>query len=72
MTRREAKIEALRLATALLNNPPTDWEGTDYSYDDVDKILDELNIIAGVMEKRAEKLGGEFNKFTGLVGEVEF
>lgn len=65
MTQREAKIEALRIATAMLNNPP-DFSGTNVSIDDEEKIHKEIRSIAASLQKRAEKLGGDFNQFTGL------
>lgn len=63
MNQKEAKLLALRTATAMLNNPP-DFEDT-YPHKDLEKILKELNKIAESLEKKAFKIGGEFNRYTG-------
>ena len=56
MNQREAKIIALRKATALLNG------GLDQQ---PEKVLKELEKLALEFEKRAKKLGGDFNVYTG-------
>ena len=65
MTQREAKIEALRIATAQLNNPPMYFEEDGVSLEDQEKICKELDKIAESLRLRAVKLGGEFNRYTG-------
>lgn len=65
MKQREAKIEALRIATAQLNNPPMFSKGDGVCEDDQEKIGKELDKIAEALRARAVKLGGEFNRFTG-------
>lgn len=64
MTDREAKIEALRLATASLNAAvATDFEGM--PEDDIEKVCQHLKRLAKAMYKRAEKMGGGFNPYLG-------
>ena len=65
MTKREAKIEALRIATAMLNNPPIFYEEDELSEEYQRKIYEEISNIKDSIKKRAEKLGGDFNEFTG-------
>lgn len=65
MTKREAKIEALRIATAMLNNPPLWYEEDGISEEDQRKIYKELSNVKDSIKKRAEKLGGEFNQYLG-------
>ena len=63
MTKKEAKIEAMRIATAILIYPP-DFEDN-FSISDIRKIEKELKKISDSLYKRAVKLGGEFNQYTG-------
>jgi len=62
MTQREAKIEALRISVALLNNIPYMDEGDE---NDEEKIVNEIVKIKEILRIRAEKLGGDFNQYTG-------
>ena len=63
MNQKEAKLLALRTATAMLNNPP-EFEDA-YPQKDLDKILKELDKIAETLYKKAVKIGGGFNRYTG-------
>ena len=66
MTKREAKIEALRIAAAMLIHlPDSDDDDRCKSIDDKIKIGNELKKLSDAMYKRATKLGGEFNQYTG-------
>lgn len=55
---------ALRTATGVLFNALSlDWE--DINVEDAEAINKELENIAEAMYKRAVKLGGDFNKYSG-------
>jgi hypothetical protein len=62
MTKREAKIIALRISTAVLHTAST-W-GEDFG-DDKNKIDAEIAKIANSLMNRAIRLGGDFNEYTG-------
>jgi len=62
MTKREAKIEALRTCTALIN-AGVYWDNK--TEEEVEKIDEAMREIAESLRKRAVKLGGEFNQYTG-------
>jgi hypothetical protein len=62
---RTAKVQALRTATAsLYASLSIDWEDADM--DDVEKINKHLKRLAESMYKRAVKMGGDFNPYTGF------
>jgi hypothetical protein len=62
--KKTAKVMALRTATGVLFNALSlDWEDVDMN--DVEAINKELEQIAEAMYKRAVKLGGDFNKYSG-------
>ena len=63
MTKREAKIEALRICTALINAGVTfdDNESEEY----IRKVTAEMEQIAESLRIRAVKMGGDFNNYTG-------
>lgn len=68
MTKREARIQAMRIATGLLTN----YEGgfTDTLPEvDQEKIEKEVSLLAKQLERRAEKMGGPFNRYTGQPGK---
>ena len=66
MTKKEAKIEALRIAVAHLNNPPQFNKEDGVSLEDEEKILKELKIITEALRKKSVRLGGDFNQYTGF------
>jgi len=63
MTKIEAKIEALKICTALINTGVTfdDNESEEY----IRKVNAEMSQIAECLRKRAVKMGGEFNRYNG-------
>ena len=63
MTQKEAKLIALRTATTMLTYPP-DFEDN-FEEKDEAKILKELEKIAESLYKKAFKIGGDFNRYTG-------
>lgn len=63
MTKREAKIEALRICTGMINAGIE--LGGEYSEKDQQKIYNAMEDIAKGLEERAVKLGGIFNPLTG-------
>jgi hypothetical protein len=63
MTKRAAKIEALRICTGMIN-AGVDL-GDEYWEKDAQKIYDAMADIAKGLEERATKLGGTFNPLTG-------
>ncbi len=65
MTKREAKIEALRIVTAMLVYPPDFDEDDRFTENELDKIVSELKILSNSIYKRSLKLGGDFNQYTG-------
>ena len=70
MTKREARIEALRLAVALLNNCRPFYNEAVIPEDET-KIFKELDVITDSLYNRAAKLGGDFNEFTGYVDDTD-
>jgi hypothetical protein len=64
MTKKEALVEALRICTGMIN-AGIDLED-EFSETDTDKIHKAMSGIAASLERRAVKLGGEFNPFTGM------
>ena len=63
MNRREAKIRALRFATAVLN---AGYDQDKQATQEGDIVTEELDKIALSLQSRAERMGGEFNPFTGF------
>ena len=66
MTKKEAKIEALRIASAMLIYPPDFEEDDRYSSKEEAKVIAELKTLSDTMYKRAVKLGGEFNQYNSF------
>ncbi len=63
MKQKEAKIEALRICTALI------YAGVNFdneeSWEYIEKVEKEMDKIAESLRDRAVRLGGEFNQYTG-------
>lgn len=64
MTQREAKIEALRCSVGWLNAMQTDYEDQ-YTPEEIEKIYKEKKKIIESLRKRAVRVGGDFNQYTG-------
>lgn len=71
MNKKEAKIEALRIAVADINaaSGQIDFEGA-YTHNEEEKIRKEMNKIANSLYKQAARLGGDFNEFTGFTQDT--
>ena len=67
MTKREAKIEALRIATAILSNgiDSGGWDNPEMEDKDNQKVLEALKDFRLKTYINATKMGGEFNAYTG-------
>lgn len=65
MTKKEAQLEAQRLCVAILYNANLDFE--DYDEKDEVKISNFIRVEAEKIRKKAVKIGGDFNRFTGVV-----
>ena len=63
MTKKEAQLEAKRLCVAILYNADLDFE--DYNEKDEKKISELIRFEAEKIYKKAAKIGGDFNRFTG-------
>ena len=63
MKRRKAKIRALRFATAVLN---AGYDEEKNATQEGDIVTEELDKIALSLQARAERMGGEFNPYTGF------
>lgn len=64
MTKKEAKIIAYRKLTALINDAVQTDIALEYGENE-DKILAELKQIEKSLYKKALKLGGDYNQFSG-------
>lgn len=67
MTKREAKIEALRICSSVIQNSAIglDYEG-ELSPIDETKIDSEIKKISDSLYNQAARLGGDFNQHTGF------
>ncbi len=66
MTQKEAKIEALRSSVAWLNSGlSVDYEDR-YTPEEEEKITKEKRKIIESLKNRAERVGGDFNEYTGF------
>lgn len=63
MNKKEAKLVALRTATALINAGV--YFHDEYSEAENAKIVHEMESISFLLYKKAVKIGGDFNQFTG-------
>lgn len=67
MTKKEARIEALRICSADLNtiSGQLDFEN-EFSNGDEEKVRAAITEIANSLSDKAKRLGGDFNIYTGL------
>jgi len=72
MNNRQAKVLALRLITGVVSNiDGCNIEGgPDLSDEDEEKVLIEVKKIGEVFYKKAVKMGGDFNQFTGVPSKL--
>ena len=56
MNKRQARIEALRLAAMLLGSEPGSMSSTGYTDEEYEKVCSELNAIGESLNKRAAKM----------------
>jgi hypothetical protein len=63
MNKKEAKLIALRTATGMMYNG-IDLQD-DFDLQDVFKIQKEFEIIGEMLYRKAAKIGGDFNRYSG-------
>lgn len=68
MTKKQAKIEALRIATALIN-AGVDFSGSGLKDEEIEAVMAALESVANLLYKKAVALGGDFNPYTGYNDE---